>query len=216
MDSGIFFFVGPVLLLLSLIFLWIQNQFFPMMVCGLFAVFWLSFGLLQLPTLQIAASYAPTAASSGSTPLSMNELAAVGAATKEFNTVIALYLIVWGFAIFTFWVFAIRINVVFAGIFTLTATGSWIMSGAYWKVASGDYAAAKTLQVVRHFIHLVVVKVGKELANILVDGRSRLLHRRNAWVVCPFRYDGRRDAGERQSTCWRPEPSLEKDRRRAR
>jgi hypothetical protein len=29
---GIFFFTGPVLLLLSTIFLWIQAQFFPMMV----------------------------------------------------------------------------------------------------------------------------------------------------------------------------------------
>ncbi|RAR00874.1 plasma membrane ammonium transporter (Ato3) [Stemphylium lycopersici] len=57
---GIFFFTGPVLLVLSTIFLWIANQFFTMMVCGLFSVFWLSFGMLQLPTLGLAASYSST------------------------------------------------------------------------------------------------------------------------------------------------------------
>src|ERR1700755_2477422 len=44
---GIFFFTGPVLLILTAIFEWIMGNFFPMMVCGLFAVFWLSFGVLQ-------------------------------------------------------------------------------------------------------------------------------------------------------------------------
>lgn len=39
------------------IFEWIMGNFFPMMVMGLFSVFWLSFGLLQLPTLQLAAAY---------------------------------------------------------------------------------------------------------------------------------------------------------------
>lgn len=32
---GIFFFTGPVLLVLSTIFCWIAGQFFPMMVCSL-------------------------------------------------------------------------------------------------------------------------------------------------------------------------------------
>ena len=76
--SGIFLFVGPVLLILGTIFEWImgkcvhvsllselsatvltQYSFFPMMVMSLFSVFWLSFGLLQLPTLQLAGAYAP-------------------------------------------------------------------------------------------------------------------------------------------------------------
>jgi hypothetical protein len=45
---GIFFFVGPVLLLFAMVFEWVMGNFFPMMVMGLFAVFWLSFGMLQL------------------------------------------------------------------------------------------------------------------------------------------------------------------------
>lgn len=130
--SGIFFFTGPVLLFLSTVFLWIQSQFFPMMVCGMFCVFWLSFGLLQLPTLGLAAAY-PNG----------------GAASKEMNAVIALYLLVWGFALFTFWLFTIRINAVFAGIFLFVTVGSWVLSGAYWKVSQGDFHTALKLQKVR-------------------------------------------------------------------
>jgi succinate-acetate transporter protein len=69
--------VGPVLLLLSLVFEWIMGNFFPMMVSGLFAVFWLSFGMLELLTLGLAAPYSTA-----------------GAASKEFNAVVALYLLI--------------------------------------------------------------------------------------------------------------------------
>ncbi|KAF2864792.1 GPR1/FUN34/yaaH family-domain-containing protein, partial [Massariosphaeria phaeospora] len=171
--SGMFFFVGPVLLLLSLIGLWIQNQFFPMMVCGLFSVFWLSFGMLQLPTLQLQASYAP-AASPGSPPASLAELAAAGAASKSYNAVIALYLTVWGFAIFTFWLFTLRINLVFAGIFALTSTGSFVMSGAYWKVSVGNYAAAQTLQTTAGAIFFVVALLGWYVLVVMMAAEMRV------------------------------------------
>jgi succinate-acetate transporter protein len=101
-----------------------------MMVCGLFCVFWLSFGLLQLPTLGLASAYAG------------------GATSKEMNAVIALYLLVWGFALGTFWLFTMRINLVFAGIFGFTTMGAWVLSGAYWKVSTGDYVQAGRLQKV--------------------------------------------------------------------
>ena len=58
-----------------------------MMVCGLFCVFWLSFGLLQLPTLGLATAYSATGN------------AAEGLMSKEMNAVIALYLLIWGFAL---------------------------------------------------------------------------------------------------------------------
>ncbi|KAF2025439.1 hypothetical protein EK21DRAFT_76421 [Setomelanomma holmii] len=136
--AGIFFFTGPVLLLLATIFLWIQAQFFPMMVCGLFCVFWLSFGLLQLPTLGLAASYSATGN------------AAEGMVSKEMNAVIALYLLVWGFALGTFWLFTIRINAVFAGIFGFVTFGSWVLSGAYWALSDGKFDKALKLQKERH------------------------------------------------------------------
>lgn len=135
--SGIFFFVGPVLLILTTIFEWIMGNFFPMMVCGLFAVFWLSFGMLQLPTLGLAAPYSTDGTD-----------AIAGSASKSYNAVIALYLLVWGFALFTFWIFTLKTNTVFALIFLFVTLGAWVLSGAYWKVSTGSYDEARRLQKV--------------------------------------------------------------------
>jgi uncharacterized protein len=107
------------------------------MVCGLFAVFWLSFGMLQLPTLGLAAPYSTTGTN-----------AVAGAASKEFNAVIALYLIVWGFALLTFFIFTLKTNLVFAGIFLFVTLAAFVLSGAYWKVSTGDYDQAGNLQKV--------------------------------------------------------------------
>ncbi|KAI0190716.1 GPR1/FUN34/yaaH family-domain-containing protein [Xylaria flabelliformis] len=103
---GIFFFTGPLLLTFAMVFEWIMGNFFPMMVMGLFAVFWLSFGVIQLPTLNLSLPYATSSDPTGTT-------------SAAFNTDVGLYLIVWGFALFTFFVFTLKINVVFASIFGL-------------------------------------------------------------------------------------------------
>src|ERR1700712_472954 len=102
------------------------------MVCGLFSVFWLSFGMLNLPSLGLAEPYS----------------ASGGAASKEYNAVVALYLIVWGFALLTFFIFTLKTNVVFAGIFLFVTLAAFVLSGAYWKVSQGDYAKAGDLQKV--------------------------------------------------------------------
>jgi succinate-acetate transporter protein len=124
----------------------IAKIFHPqMMVMSLFAVFWLSFGLLQLPTLGLAAAYSATGD------------AAEGAASKEYNAVVGLYLIVWGFALFTFWIFTLKTNAVFAGIFGFVTMAAWVLAGAYFKVGSGDYETAGKLQKVLP-ISLVLAK----------------------------------------------------------
>jgi uncharacterized protein len=140
--AGMFLFVGPLLLTLTTIFEWIMGNFFPMMVCGLFSVFWLSFGLLQLPTLNFQAAYAPAGTSTA-------DAAAAGAASVQYNAALAIYMVVWGFAIFTFFIFTLKMNTVFALMFLSVTTGSWVLSGAFWKVASGDYVMAGHLQKVR-------------------------------------------------------------------
>jgi len=114
-----------------------MGNFFSMMVCGLFAVFWLSFGMLQLPTLGLGAPYSTSGTD-----------AVAGEATKAYNAVIALYLIIWGFALFTYFIFTLKTNCVFAGIFLFVTIACWVLSGAYWKVSRGEYATAHTLQVV--------------------------------------------------------------------
>jgi succinate-acetate transporter protein len=107
-----------------------------MMVMGLFAVFWLSFGMLQLPTLGLARAYATAADPTG-------------LASKQYNAVIGLYLIIWGFALFTFFIFTLKTNSIFALIFLFVTMASWVLSGAYFKVAAGDYVTAGHLQTVR-------------------------------------------------------------------
>ncbi|OAK94807.1 hypothetical protein IQ06DRAFT_353226 [Phaeosphaeriaceae sp. SRC1lsM3a] len=159
--AGIFFFTGPVLLLLATIFLWIQAQFFPMMVCGLFCVFWLSFGLLQLPTLGLAAAYSP----SGD--------AAAGMVSKEMNAVIALYLLVWGFALGTFWIFTLRINIVFAGIFFFVTVGSWILSGAYWALSDGKFDKALKLQKTGGALLFIVGMLGWYMLFVIMAAEMR-------------------------------------------
>jgi hypothetical protein len=99
-------------------------------------VFWLSFGFILLPTLDLAASYSTTGS------------AAEGAATQAYNAAIALYLIVWGFALLTFFIFTLKTNMVFAAIFFFVTLGAWILSGAYWSVSTGNYGRAMDLQKV--------------------------------------------------------------------
>ncbi|GAW17795.1 hypothetical protein ANO14919_072620 [Xylariales sp. No.14919] len=148
---GIFLFTGPVLLFVAMIFEWIMGNFFPMMVMGLFTVFWLSFGLLNLPTLELGSPFA--------TPSDPTGLSSQG-----YNAAVALYLIVWGFALFTFFIFTLKVNLVFATLFFLVSIGSWLLGAAYFKVSNGDYAGAMLCQ-----------KVGASL--LFVDGIL-------GWYVC--------------------------------
>ncbi|KAF7190754.1 Protein alcS [Pseudocercospora fuligena] len=145
---GIFFFVGPLLLTLAAIFNWIMGNFFPMMATSLFAVFWLSFGMLQLPSLGLASYYATDDAGTN------------GAMTNGYNVVIGLYLIVWGFAFLTYLVFALRTNMVFSGIFLIAAAAVWVLAGAYFKTGSGDYVMAGQLQKAGGALLFVVSVLG--------------------------------------------------------
>jgi uncharacterized protein len=143
---GIFFFVGPLLLTLAAIFNWILGNFFPMMATSLFAVFWLSFGMLQLPTLGLAAAYGTNAAT--------------GAESAGFNNIIGVYLIVWGFAFMTYLIFSLKTNMVFSGIFLIAAAAVWVLSGAYFKTGAGDYVAAGQLQKAGGALLFVVAILG--------------------------------------------------------
>ncbi|KAI8950238.1 GPR1/FUN34/yaaH family-domain-containing protein [Xylaria longipes] len=158
---GIFFFTGPVLLTFAMVFEWIMGNFFPMMVMGLFSVFWLSLGVLQLPTLNLSLPYATS-----SDP--------TGASSAAFNTDVGLYLIVWGFALFTFFVFTLKINTVFALIFGLVSTASWILAGAYFKVAAGDFETAGHLQTAGGALLFVVAALGWYMTFIIMAGEMRI------------------------------------------
>ncbi|OTB01700.1 hypothetical protein M426DRAFT_265605 [Hypoxylon sp. CI-4A] len=159
--AGIFFFVGPLLLIFAMVFEWIMGNFFPMMAMGLYAVFWLSFGMLQLPTLQLASPYA-----TASDP--------TGLVSPEYNTVIGLYLIVWGFALFTFFVFTLKVNAVFAMIFASATSAVWILSGSYFKLAAGNLEAAAGLQKAGGALLFVVGTLGWYMCVVIMAGEMRI------------------------------------------
>ncbi|EMD00354.1 hypothetical protein BAUCODRAFT_161374 [Baudoinia panamericana UAMH 10762] len=160
--AGIFFFVGPVLLILGTIFEWIMGNFFSMMVQSLFSVFWLSFGLLQLPSLGIAAAYSPTGD------------AAEGAISVGYTSTVGLYLIVWGFALFTFWIFTLKTNTVFAGIFLFVTIAAWILAGAYFELGKGHFEMATKLQKTGGALLFIVAALGWYMTFVIMAAEMRL------------------------------------------
>ncbi|TVY83412.1 Protein alcS [Lachnellula suecica] len=160
--AGIFYFTGPVLLVLAMIFEWIMGNFFSMMVMGMFAVFWLSFGVLETPSWGIAASYSP------------NGDAAEGAASVGYNAAVALYLMVWGFWLFTTWIFTLKTNTVFSLIFLFAFISSFILAGAYWKVSTGDYSMAMKLQKAGAAVFFVVALLGYYMTVVMMAAEMRI------------------------------------------
>ncbi|KAI0189656.1 GPR1/FUN34/yaaH family-domain-containing protein [Astrocystis sublimbata] len=117
-----------------MIFEWIMaTSSQVLMVMGLFTVFWLSFGLLNLPTLELGSPFATPDDPTGLT-------------SQGYNAAVALYLLVWGFALFTFFIFTLKVNFVFAALFFIVSIGAWLLSAAYFKVSNGDYAGAMVCQ----------------------------------------------------------------------
>jgi succinate-acetate transporter protein len=108
-------FVGPLLLILTTISERIMGNFFPMG-CSPFAVFWLSFS--SCPRL----SWPPQTLPQTNTIES--------AVSVQYNAALVLYLIVWGFALFTFFIFTLKTNTISALIFLFIATASWVLAGA--------------------------------------------------------------------------------------
>jgi hypothetical protein len=184
--SGIFWFTGPVLLLFAMIFEWIMGNFLSMMIMGMFAVYWLSFAVLQTPSWMIAQSYSATGN------------AAEGAASKGYNAAIALYLMVWGFWLFTTFIFTLKTNTIFAGIFFFAFMSSFIIGGAYWKVSTGDYDMAMTLQKV-----IVYSNEMREVTDQGTDWSGNLFHRCDFRILYYGRDDGCGDEDDSQASGWR-------------
>ncbi|KAF4621918.1 hypothetical protein G7Y89_g14428 [Cudoniella acicularis] len=160
--AGIFFFTGPLLLTLACIFEWIMGNFFSMMAMGMFSVFWLSFGVLEAPTWGIAASYSATGD------------AAAGAASVGYCAAVALYLTMWGFWLFTFFLFALKTNTVFALIFLFAFISSFINAAAYWKVSTGEYDMAVKLQHAGAAVFFVVALLGYYITLVVMAAEMKI------------------------------------------
>lgn len=101
-----------------------------------------------MPTLGLAAAYSATGN------------AAEGAASNEYNAVVGSYLIVWGFALLTLWIFTLKTKAVFAGMFEFVTLAAWVLAEAYFKIGSGDYEAARRLQKVCNVLCLHCARAG--------------------------------------------------------
>ncbi|CAK7200893.1 hypothetical protein SEUCBS139899_003592 [Sporothrix eucalyptigena] len=156
---GIFFF-GAMLLIVGMVFEWIMGNFFSMMTMGLFGIFWLSFGLLQLPTLDLTAAYItaddPT-----------------GTSSPQYNACLALFLLVWGFAIFTLGIFSLKINVVFVAIYAILIAFAFVMSGCYWRLSFGDVDNAVKLQKAGGALLFSAAALGWYITTIIIAGEMR-------------------------------------------
>jgi succinate-acetate transporter protein len=128
----------------------------------MFAVFWLSFGVLQTPSWAIAASYSATGN------------AAEGAASVGYNAAVALYLMVWGFWLFTTFIFTLKTNTVFALIFLCAFLSSFVIGGAYWKVSTGDFDTAMHLQKAGAAIFFVLAVLGWYITVVMMAAEMRI------------------------------------------
>jgi hypothetical protein len=75
--------------------------------------------------------------------------AAEGAISVGYTAGIGLYLISLGSAMFTFWVFTLKTNVVLALTIGLATVAVYLLSAAYFTLGLGHFAKATNLQHVR-------------------------------------------------------------------
>lgn len=137
-----------------------MGNFFSMMTMALFGTFWLSFGLLQLPTLNLSAGFVtaddPT-----------------GTASPAWNAALALFLLVWGFATTSMAIFTLRINVVFLTLYVILIAFIFVMSGCYWRLSYGDVDGAITLQKTGGALMFAAATFGWYLEIVMIAAEMR-------------------------------------------
>ncbi|KAJ5168038.1 uncharacterized protein N7482_003632 [Penicillium canariense] len=186
---GIFFFTGPVLLLLSTIFEWVLGNFFNMMLCGFFCVFWCSLGLLELPTADIASSYSPTG----------NALE--GALTPDYNAGIALYISVLAFGVFTFFIATLKTNAVLATLFADATAALFILSASYWRVSVGNIPSALHLKHVSGGLFFVVAFLAWYLTCALMVAEMGFPFNLPVFDLAPYWPQPASDLEEAEANC---------------
>ncbi|KZS90388.1 hypothetical protein SISNIDRAFT_415516 [Sistotremastrum niveocremeum HHB9708] len=134
---GVFYGVAGIGLYLSCIMEWVMGNTFPSCVFGTFGGFWISYGILLQPTMDIAASFAP--ASDG-----VNGAAATmaGAATRAYNSGVAMYFVVWSILGFIYFLAALRTNVPFAMVFLTFVCALDFIAAGYFHSGVGKFELA--------------------------------------------------------------------------
>jgi len=181
---GGFYACAGIGLYIASIMEWILGNTFPCVAFGTFGGFWLSYAIINTPTMQIAASFAPAASDA------TNGVVATmaGQATPSFNIGLGMYFLVWGIICFFYTICALRTNVPFFLVFfTLVFAFEFIAAG-YFHSAQGNVAmAAKDFKIAGGFAFvtslagfwieasILLASVGYPFTIPLIDLSSRFM-----------------------------------------
>jgi len=124
-------------LYIAAIMAWSLGDTFTMVVFGTFGGFWTSYAMIISPSMGIAASYAP--ADLASNPIAA---AAAGAMTREYNSGLAMYFLVWGILCFLYLIVSLRTNVPFVVIFLSLTVQFELLAAGYFHIGIGDTVRA--------------------------------------------------------------------------
>jgi len=116
---------------------WVIGNTFPSVVFGSFGGFWLSYAILNTPTMGIAASFAPASDASNGITATM-----AGLANPSFNVGIGMYFLVWGIINLVYTAAAIRTNIPFFIVFLGLTFSFEFIAAAYFHTAEGMMATA--------------------------------------------------------------------------
>lgn len=135
---GSFYACAGIGLYLACIMEWIMGNTFPSVVFGTFGGFWISYGIINTPTQEIAASFAPASlnATNGVTAT------LAGMQSPSFNVGLGMYFLVWGILCFVYFLAALRTNVPFVLVFLSLVFAFEMIAAGYFHSAQGNMAAA--------------------------------------------------------------------------
>jgi len=134
---GAYYACAGIGLYIAAILEWTIGNTFPMVVFGTFGGFWLSYAMIISPSLGVAAAFSPANMANNSITA-----AAAGSATREYNSGLAMYLMVWGLLCVLYMIVALRTNVPFVLLFLgLVFTFEFLAAG-YFHVGIGDSTRA--------------------------------------------------------------------------
>lgn len=134
---GAFYACAGMGLYLACIMEWIIGNTFPSVVFGTFGGFFISYGIINQPSMGIAASFAPAADSTNGVTATL-----AGSATPAYNVGLGFYFLVWGVLTFSFFLASLRTNAVFVLLFIAITMVFELIAAGYFHAATGNFATA--------------------------------------------------------------------------
>jgi len=134
-DTGVYFFMGGLLMILGGVGEFLLGNTFPSVVFLSFGGFWLSFGATLQPSYNSAGAYAAGNSITGST-------------SPGFAASFAFFLLFMGLLCLVYLICSLRTNIVFMVIFLTLVLGFELLAAAYWQIAKANTAAAGRIQIV--------------------------------------------------------------------